>query len=529
MLSLDMFFTIDSKKGIKSSGNVAVFDFKEKLFKRQIEKRLLDPEFSYAIEADIIDGGLQINSLELDSVYCQSAFKGKIENSLLQLQGFATVGNFGKTFIQAKQNKGKALFKVIGELLRYGKTSKKTGIVAGGLNILDVNCLVEFASKNISIKNLGFILNNIPVKLSGEINFDTGLSAKLDFSTFPDQDEKKRNNNPKRIDFKLQSQTKFGKTSGQTDIIFLKEDSFGKGLQRIQSSFNELSIGVLPDKRFKVFINKATLQYARKSGTFNFLLADFSSMLDFKKAESSFVKFNSKLYDGHLGGNIYFRRDKWPLELECKLNVDNVSAWQLESLLLSLFGAYQKLPTKLQGRIDGDFTCELNYINSPLPTLKGKTIIKNGYLKNVKFFVWLSEFFNLPDLKHLDFKELFVQFESNPNFSKLENIKLKSDQISLKGDFLLKSDEFVSSDISITFARKLLKRSSKFKLLLALMGKKEKSLNFDFKLSGVYTSLNFKWEKSIFKQKLRKILPGFIERGMERKVERAIQSISPDS
>ena len=66
----------------------------------------------------------------------------------------------------------------------------------------------------------------------------------------------------------------------------------------------------------------------------------------------------------------------------------------LDSLLLSLFGAYRRLPTKLQGRIDGQFTCDLDYASHPSPRLKGQATIKEGYLDDVKFF----ELGNLPCL-----------------------------------------------------------------------------------------------------------------------------------
>jgi len=54
-------------------------------------------------------------------------------------------------------------------------------------------------------------------------------------------------------------------------------------------------------------------------------------------------------------------------------------------------------------------------------------------------------------------------------------------------------------------------------------------LEFDFQLSGLKDAVNFKWLESEFKARLRESIPGFIERGLERKVEDVIRSFSLQS
>ena len=43
--------------------------------------------------------------------------------------------------------------------------------------------------------------------------------------------------------------------------------------------------------------------------------------------------------------------------------------------------------------------------------------------------------------------------------------------------------------------------------------------------TGLLEKMNFKWLDSYFKQRLKAYIPNFIERGIEKKVENAIQSI----
>ncbi|MFH1093680.1 MAG: hypothetical protein V1739_05960 [Candidatus Omnitrophota bacterium] len=526
MLLGDTTFQIDRSSKIRSRGRIRYLKFQEADSGRKVEKKLFAPGFSYVFEGAIVPDGLAIERLELESANFETALKGEIIKSVLSLKGAASFEKFYKRAFASSLKKPEKPLEKIADFFRYGRLSRKTGVSAGGINVLDINCLIKFASKRITAERVEFYLNNVPVRMQGEAVFGDQIDANIKLATFADQNPKLRQNNPQRMDVNLRCSSKEGKTSGEAEVVFLSDSLKGKSLQRVKTSFSNLSAGFLPDIRLKILIEKTALQYSSNAGVFNFLLSDFNSMVNFINKGIKFIKFDSKLYDGTLSGYIAADAAQWPPEINCNLSVANVSAWQLDSLLFSLFGAYRRLPTKLQGRIDGKFTCSMDYTNHPVPRLKGTTIIKDGYLDNVKFFVWLGDFFVLPDLKQIKFSELSVQFESTQKESALKNIKLKAKDIFLEGNFLLKSNEFVSSRISIVLARECLRASPKFKMLLALMDKRTEYLNFDFQLSGVYNALNFKWQKSAFKQKLKKMLPGFMERGLERKVEKAIQAIS---
>jgi len=526
MLLGDAIFTIDLESNIESTGRISYSKFKETDLKRKVEKNLLDPGFFYVFKGALVPGGLSIKSVEFNSAYIQAALKGEIIKSVLKLKGFSTLKNFYGRSLMGVSNKVKRVLEKIKNFLRYGRLPQKTGILAGGINLLDINCLIKFDSKHILVQSVEFYLNNIPVRFQGEAAFGDKILTKIKLLTFPDQNEEKRALNPQRLDIVLKSSTAKGKTSGESDIVFLDTAHQGTSLLQVKTSFSNLSAAVFPDTRLKILIEKIAVQYRRNLKVFNFMLSDLASIFNFMDKGVKFVKFGSRLYDGTLNGYIAADIEQLPPKIICNLKVAKVSAWQLDSLLLSLFGVYRRLPTKLQGRIDGQFTCDLDYVNHPVPRLKGQATIEDGYLDNVKFFVWLGEFFGLPDLSRVNFSELSVQFELTPEASLLKNIKLKAEKVMLEGNFLLNSNEFVTSNISIVLAREYLKTSGKFNMLFALMDKKTQYLNFDFQLSGIYKTLNFKWQKSAFKQRLRKILPGFIERGLERKVERAIQSIS---
>ena len=82
--------------------------------------------------------------------------------------------------------------------------------------------VIKFTSKNIIAQKVEFSLNNTPVRIQGEVSCLDKIDASINLSTYADQRADLRKNNPKRLDVFLKCSSKEGKTSGESDIIFLK-------------------------------------------------------------------------------------------------------------------------------------------------------------------------------------------------------------------------------------------------------------------------------------------------------------------
>ena len=80
----------------------------------------------------------------------------------------------------------------------------------------------------------------------------------------------------------------------------------------------------------------------------------------------------------------------------------------------------------------------------------------------------------------------------------------------------------------MSLLREILKDSPKFKSLLRILGEDVQSIAFDFQLSGLFDAMNFKWLETDFKRGLKGAIPSFMERGIERRIERAIKDISSE-
>jgi len=491
------------------------------------QEKQTDNVFEQPVKYDffgrITPKGFSIDTLNFSSGKFQLDLRGSLEASVLSLSGFSTIEDFYKQ--EYSINKENEQIKYIRNLLVYKRIPQKVNVSPTSLNMLDINCIVRFASKKINLEQATLVINNIPVKIKGDIDFLEKTAFNLSLSTFAQQAVSLRKNNPQSLDLDFSCIVDKGNLDGKMNIGFLKGTNNNYSVQIVKALFNNASFGLTPDQRIKLFVKQIILQY-KADKIYDFALSNFDLLFDLRNKDLKVAAFNSDIYGGKLEGNVSLDVSDRPIKTRCELKVEDVSANEMETVLLSLFGAYRKLQAKLTGKIDGKFACDLVYNSYPQAQMQGHLEIKNGFLENVRFFVWLSEFFNIPALTRVDFANLSSKFMITDQMAMLEQIDLSSEKINLAGNFILKNNEMLSSQLSISIARDLLSQSSKFQLLLGLMRNDTTAVNFAFQLSGLYKSPNFKWLESDFKDKIKKILPGFLERGIEKKIEKAIQSIA---
>jgi len=514
---------INSDNQIASYGTVDLCVLSNKNNRIQKEKSLFDKPLSYIFLAALDEGDIKINTLKFTKGNFHAAFKGRFRQNLLRLKGASTVENFYRTASSVKRN---VFISKIRSLLLYQRIPQKVDVLVGGLNIFDIDCLVRFNQDKIQLENIAFYLNKIPVRLQGSIVWLEKILLDLNIATFPDQPAYLRGNNPKKLDAKIAVEASQGVFDGKFSLDFLKTTHNNKLAQKIEMIVKGAALGFLPDAQQKLFISRISCAYTSGSDFHAFPLQGMEVLFNLIDKKTKFLKFKAKIYDGFLKGHAVFNPDNILFNPRFEFMIKDVSARELDSLVFSLSRMYQKLPTKLGGKIGGKFTGRASYKSLPSSQWTGAVAIEDGYLDNVQFFVWLADFFNIPELKRVDFKKISSEFMITDTITQLDKMYLKAEEVGLAGIFRLENNELVSSKLSLTIATRLLKTSPKFQLLLALVDKDIPELTFNFQLSGVYKALNFKWLESDFKRKLQKILPGFIERGIEKKVERAIKSIA---
>jgi len=512
----------DAAKKVESRGDIGFCEFKQKGGKQIPKQSFFSPRIIYSFSGALTPEKLNIENARVHSKNFQVRFQGSASDNILTLKGDSRVEKFYKSTGISNADKKKELLKQIGNLLRYGRFSRKVEMPSDkSIDISDIDLSIRFSPRSITVDKLKFYCEDIPVSAKGAVSLAGDITAWLKLSAFNNSNIDSRNA-PRSFDADLKCKISKRKVSGQLDVAFFRKQA----RQSIKAVFNNLSFGLLPDKRLRIFSENTVLEYIDNGDAFELSLKGFNSMLNFAKQSVKFATFKSGIYEGGLEGYAACDISSDPFKISSKIKVDELNAEKIDSLLLHVFGAYRNLSRKITGHIGGEFSCVLDYVNYPLPRLHGKTTIKNGYLDNISFFVWLAGFFKIPELNKLDFNNLSLEFDSTKQSTSFKNIELKADKISLKGNFNIKENDLVESNISLVLPWEVLKTSPKFNLLLALISGKTDSLSFDFQLSGLSKALNFKWMESEFKRKIKKMLPGFVERGLEKKIEKATDSIS---
>ena len=498
---------IDEKGNISSRGNLS---FARRGMYNSTNKG--DSGFGnlgYKLKARLNRESVDIDDLEIVNADIYTKLLGKINKNTLIMGGMVAHNSIVRGYKGSFIDKLKNLF--------YGNRYAAFDVIGPSfyaLNIYDLSTKIEFSKHGMAIKYVKFSLNNIPFCLKGYFSFSNKIGIDLSFSSYPDI-RSSMNNNSKKIDFNCSATYSSGKFDGSIVLSFFKSAQINNIHHKIDLKLRNLSFAFPGSGNVRIKCLRADVNYTAGDNTHIIFLKDFNSSCDVSDKKIKIFNFTSRIYDGFLKGKGYLDVERMPFRSSCIMKIGGVSAQNLRNI------------TEYFDKIHGNLSSFLKYRNHPYSHLYGDFTIENGYLDNIMFFKWLAGFFNLPALKELHFSKLSGKFSVDDDASRLENIDLKSDNVALKGNFTVSADDMVSSKLYLTFSGKLLDTSAKFKRLLKLLGKENaKLVNFDFQLSGLFNAMNFQWLESDFKERLRELLPPMVERILERRIGKVVESIS---
>ena len=478
------------------------------------DKNKIEPArkaLSYNLKGSFTEEGFLVDNLELKTDKFNSKLWGSIQGNALRLNGFLlsnTLINNGPS-----RKPGLNILEKLKKLI-FNRSSKHiVGVSTADLNVFNIDCLVAFILPKIEIKHVDFTLNGVPISLKGSITLLNPASIELTLSSYPGQHHLTRARNPKRFDLKTTGTLKDYKFNGKITLDFFRMTKHKKMLQKTKTFVKNLFFTINSQGILTMRCQEANLTYASGTNLHKASFYDFNACFKMKNKQTISAVFDSKIYDGFLKGTGIIDTAKTPFKNSFSLTIRDVSAQKLNSMLVYF-------PS-----IHGRSLSAMTYQNFPQSELKGKLVIKDGLLDNLKLFKWLADFFNMPALKKIYFNTLSADFLVNDELAHLDKISLDSNEVSLKGYFTLYDDNLTSGKFSLGLSRNLLKTSPKFRSLLNHIDKNVPSLNINFQLSGLFDAVNFKWLNSDFKQEIRRLIPDFIERGIERKVENAVEDI----
>lgn len=509
-------FTVDNGFGVKnktitSSGNLNF------IIGRPNERNI-----KYKLKAYLTDEGFDLSNLEFSKLNSHARLWGRLKNNILQLNGYSLVNDFYSSYKYSPKTKINPL-KKIRAIISGGSFSTHIVGLSSDLNIFDMDCRIKFSlapaslpgEPEIEIERIKFSLNGVPFILKGDVSFPDAVSINMQLSSYPGQNPQERSANLHAFDIKMQGDISEDKFNGRVWFDFFRKIQGKVISQKTETKIKNLNFNLKRENFVDAHFDEADLSYISDNNPHKLFFKNFTAAFDLTESIKS-VKFKSLLYDGVMEGNGILDLSQAPFKNEYDIKITGASAEKLRGLLVYF--------SKVSGKLDSDFC----YKNFPESNLEGTVVITGGCLEDFQFFVWLSKYFGIPSLRQVEFIKIRENFKINGDTVNLQDISLDSADVKAAGFFMIDEDNLVSSNICLKMSKDLLSTSRKFKPLLGIVKSDIASLDFNFRLSGPFEAMNFKWMESDFKNKLQDYIPNFIERKIERMTEDAVNSIKQD-
>ncbi len=226
-----------------------------------------------------------------------------------------------------------------------------------------------------------------------------------------------------------------------------------------------------------------------------------------------YLFFTGQLYSGRFFSRAWFRKDA---------NGNARSFWVLDLQNLHLEDWHQDWQglSAVSGRLSGRYFLRAD----PMFTMKGKMLFTDGVLNRVRFLEWFSAAFGFKAMKRLKFDALSLSMVMDPSGVHIDRLSLISDRVHIRGNFSLSAQKMVSSRLSILMDTSYVDQSLELAQLLKEKNPDRLNYNFEFQLSGPLEAVNFQWLPSRVKDLIKKRIPDFIERRIERNVDQMIKS-----
>lgn len=468
--------------------------------------------WQYHLKGYLTNEGIAIDNLEIMRKNFYAQLSGVAEDNILRVNGFLSLSSFWKDAPEKFEE-----FDVLGRLNALVKQKSRLNIIRNeitGLNLYELAAILKFNLPEIEIQKFNFILENIPFAVKG--NVVTGRAATLDInsSSYPDEPPDLRAKNPAAVDLSLNGVLESAAFSGSADLNFRRSVKNKITPLNLSAEFKQVAFDLSRPAYVKIKIGDLASEYRTTDNprklTLSAVVASFFTRDNYLRL----VSLDSEIYGGKLSGTGEINLTQMPPKCAFRLSINKAEAAKFSQLI------------EYFSKAEGELDAAIDYQNYPFSILKGRIDIYRGWANDFEFFKWLADFFALPALRRVNFDKASFDFLVDDKSAKMENINLSAKDVGIEGYFGISNDNLVKSVVSLRLSKEFAGSSDKLKPLIRLLGNDLEDLDFDFQLSGIFNAMNFQWLKSDFKKKIQDAIPGFIERGIERKVEEAVEGLS---
>lgn len=459
----------------------------------------------------LIDNGFLIDNLAFSRPNLYLKLWGSVQDKQLQLNGFSFLDTYS---LDEYQTARPGIFNQARTYLsKLGKESSGIRIDEQDIYVIDMNCLADLSLQEAHIQHFTFNFNGIPVSLTGDLSFKEPWSTQLEVVLFPSRARNLPTRNMQLVNVHLQGALhgKIFKSDSQVQIDFEQTPGSAMPLENIDSSLKGLSLSFDQYARSIMQLEQGDVAVKISGKTHRLHIKDLDLSLSVLDKKLKVFDIGAPFYDGELKGNIWLTAEEGARRVQASVNFNDADAGQLDDLLVDF------------ARVEGTLSGKLTLDDKPKVHLDGEFKVVNGELTKFEFFDWLAETFHVPSLHKIRFKELSSTFFADLNNLNFPHILLNSDDINVEGYFNIDKDNLVSSQLSLAFSKKLLAESPKFRPILKIFGDDIPAVVFNFQLSGPQDSMSFQWLPSEHKRMIQERIPDFIERIIQRNIDRMIE------
>ena len=396
--------------------------------------------------------------------------------------------------------------------LRIGAKEFKE-ISAGSIHVLDINSEFSINKNIIKIERFNSLFNNIPISMSGEVEIADSLNYDISSIAYFYKSNNDWKDNVQDMSLNLTGSLTHGILNADINLALNYEeysgirgymDSTGISFSDVFADLNNHSKYSFKAKKINVYFLKDTVI---QEAQFN----DPKIYIDLVDKDKKTINIDAKIFGGKIESNITVNtKDKKNIS-NAQISLKEVDINKIDGMLYDF--------SILKGKINSN----MNITNYPDFDINGALEVHDGYLANASFLDWLADYFDMSSVRAVEGYNVNLKFIINETNFDIYDVNLDSKKIILDGYFKLREYSNVSSDFKLGFDKDMMKESKRFRSLLKRIKDDRQFIPFEFRLLGAINKINFQWMQSDFKEAATGVIPDFIKRKIERKIEKAIK------
>ncbi len=425
-------------------------------------------KFNYELYGDVIESGFNLSKLYVESGPFSINLWGRWQNRNIDWKGF---------------------------------------IFYKDLYILDINGHLNIQGKNIILKSLSFSVNGDDVVAGGYCSKQQLFQCDANMTFHRQTRHLNAQESLKNMDLRLHAQNTAQGLSfdGRAFLDFLSNPDSPWSPQNARLDFKNLKARVINTNLLQFKISNLDASWMGPD-EHKISAEDLLTGIELAQPSQAMIALSARIYAGHYNGRIFLDTTSTPWSIKARGEFEGVDINRLGDT----FSFFQQC----HGIVNGGFDLE----SWKDMQLTGALTAHHGDFHDPDFLPWVAKTLQMPTLERLSGADLYCLFKIDGRSKMLDDLRVQTDDLNLFGFFHIDAGDLVSSRMSVSFSKALLSESPIGRSIIGMV-QGAWAFPFYFRLSGDLYRMNFQWDNSPLKDKVRRHMFAFVERMIDRRME----------